>query len=59
MLTDRNKETPQRIGILLIPHFSMMGLLSAVEPLRAANRQSGREVFRWEYFSETGEPAGA
>ena len=37
----------------------MMGLLSAVEPLRAANRQSGREVFRWEYFSETGEPVQA
>ncbi|MGO1117626.1 GlxA family transcriptional regulator [Rhodovibrionaceae bacterium A322] len=59
MLTERNKETPQRIGILLIPHFSMMGLLSAVEPLRAANRHSGREVFRWEYFSETGEPVEA
>ena len=37
----------------------MMGLLSAVEPLRAANRLSGREVFRWEYFSETGEPVQA
>jgi len=54
MLHDRNLEHPQRIGFLLVPDFSMMCLLSAVEPLRVANRFAGGDAYRWHYFSATG-----
>ncbi|UTW06292.1 GlxA family transcriptional regulator [Pseudomonas benzenivorans] len=45
---------PQTFQFLLMPGFSMMGLMSAVEPLRAANRFS-RELFRWRLLSQDGE----
>jgi transcriptional regulator GlxA family with amidase domain len=34
-------------AFLLIEGFSMMSLSSALEPLRSANRLSGREAYRW------------
>jgi AraC family carnitine catabolism transcriptional activator len=40
---------------LLLPGFSMMGFLSAVEPLRVANRFSG-ELYRWHVMSLDGGP---
>jgi transcriptional regulator GlxA family with amidase domain len=46
----------RRIGFLLIPGFSMMSYACAVEPLRAANTLSGRELYRVEYVSLTDEP---
>jgi AraC family transcriptional regulator, carnitine catabolism transcriptional activator len=45
---------PHTFQFLLIPGFSMMGLMSAVEPLRAANRFS-RELFSWRLLSQDGE----
>lgn len=50
---------PERIGFLLIPQFSMMTLFGAVEPLRVANRLSGRELYSWHIFSVDGEPVTA
>ncbi len=50
---------PIRIGFYLIPGFSMMAFASAVEPLRIANRISGREIYRWESYSLGGEPVEA
>ncbi|MEO7243326.1 MAG: GlxA family transcriptional regulator [Variovorax sp.] len=38
---------PRHVGLLLFPEFSMMALASASEPLRAANRLAGRELYRW------------
>ena len=35
-----------RVGFLLVPEFPMMAFAAAVEPLRAANRLSGRRVVR-------------
>ena len=35
---------PRAFGFLLVPLFPMMGFAAATEPLRAANRQSGREL---------------
>ena len=32
----------QKIGFLLLDQFSLLAFASAIEPLRAANRQSGR-----------------
>ncbi|MFQ5775380.1 MAG: GlxA family transcriptional regulator [Kiloniellaceae bacterium] len=54
-----NGETPERIGFLLVPQFSMIGFFSAVEPLRVANRLSGRELYRWRVFSVDGRPVAA
>lgn len=46
--------TPELIGFLLLPRFSMMAFFSAVEPLRIANRISGRPLFEWMLISEDG-----
>ena len=46
-------------GILVVPNFSMMAFTSAVEPLRAANRLSDRELYRWFVISKEGAPVSA
>jgi len=48
-------KVPQQLAFLLLPNFSMMAFTSAVEPLRAANRQSGRELYAWRTYSVDGE----
>jgi transcriptional regulator GlxA family with amidase domain len=50
---------PTRIGFLLLPQLPMMGFASAVEPLRAANRLAGRELYQWRLFTPDGEPVAA
>lgn len=44
---------PQTLWFLLLPGFSMMGLMSAIEPLRVANRFRG-ELYRWRLLSLDG-----
>ena len=44
-----------KIGFFLVPDFSLMAFTSAIEPLRLANRSSGRELFRWNIYSLDGE----
>ncbi|MBA1273613.1 GlxA family transcriptional regulator [Stutzerimonas azotifigens] len=44
---------PQTLAFLLLPGFSMMGLMSAIEPLRVANRFRG-ELYRWRLVSQDG-----
>ncbi len=50
---------PKTFGFLLIPGFSLLSYASTIEPLRAANRLSGRKLYRWTHISATGEPAEA
>lgn len=50
---------PLKVGFLLIPNFSMLAFASAIEPLRAANRMAGEELFSWVISSPTGEPTQA
>ncbi|UWU23870.1 GlxA family transcriptional regulator (plasmid) [Rhizobium sp. CB3060] len=45
---------PIRVGLLLLPQFSMMALASASEPLRAANRLASRKLYDWCLLSEEG-----
>ncbi|WP_043532157.1 GlxA family transcriptional regulator [Litchfieldella xinjiangensis] len=52
-------QTPELIGFLLLPRFSMMAFFSAVEPLRIANRIADRELFKWWVISPEGEPVSA
>jgi AraC family transcriptional regulator, glycine betaine-responsive activator len=44
------------MAFLLVPDFSMMSFASAVEPLRIANRLSGRPLYRWPLVSKDGQP---
>jgi len=45
---------PKDYYFLLLPGFSVMGFVSAVEPLRVANRFGG-ELYRWHVLSTDGE----
>lgn len=56
--TPTDSET-RRIGFLLLPEFSMMAFFAAVEPLRIANRCSGRALYAWSICSGDGEPVAA
>ena len=48
------KELPQKLAFLLVPNFSMIAFTSAVEPLRLANRASGKQLYAWHLFSPDG-----
>lgn len=50
---------PEPIGFLLVPKFSMMAFVCAVEPLRVGNRLAGREIFAWHAYSTDGAPVEA
>ncbi|WP_353227613.1 GlxA family transcriptional regulator [Novosphingobium sp.] len=43
----------------LVPGFSAMGFVAAMEPLRVANRLSRQPVFAWRLFSADGQPVEA
>ncbi len=43
----------QHIGLLLLPGFPLMSYAAVVEPMRAANLLSGRELFRWTNIAAT------
>ncbi len=50
---------PETIGFLLIPKFSMMAFTATIEPLRMANRMSGKELYRWSLYTIDGKPIRA
>jgi transcriptional regulator GlxA family with amidase domain len=50
---------PLVFGFLLLPRYTMMSLVSAVEPLRMANELSGRELYRWLLLTESGDSVPA
>jgi len=52
-------ETTETIGFLLVPKFSMMAFVSALEPLRVANRLAQRPLYRWDIVSPDGAPVAA
>ncbi|WP_352561573.1 MULTISPECIES: GlxA family transcriptional regulator [unclassified Mesorhizobium] len=43
-------------SIVLVPGFSQLCMSSFIDPLRYANRLSGRERFRWRLISDDGSP---
>lgn len=49
---------PEDIYFLLLPEFSVMGFVSALEPLRVANRFRG-PLYRWHILSADGGPVTA
>lgn len=52
-------QAPQRFAFVLIPNFSMIAFTSAIEPVRIANRLSGRELYGWQVVSKEGGPVRA
>ncbi|WP_458527272.1 GlxA family transcriptional regulator [Onishia taeanensis] len=52
-------DSPERLGFLLLPRFAMVAFFSAIEPLRIANRISGRPLFQWDVISRDGRPVTA
>lgn len=48
-----------RLAFLLLRQFSLLSVASALEPLRAANRLLGREVYDWVTVSDDGGPVTA
>lgn len=51
--------SPQNIGFLLTPRFSMIAFTAAIEPLRIANRLSRKTLFEWKLFTIDGQPVKA
>ena len=58
---ERAKEPrdPRRVGILLMPQFSNLGLALVVEPMALANWLSQRVLYEWSVLSLDGEPVAA
>ena len=50
---------PERIGFLLVPRLSLIGFAAWIDPLRSANRMSGRTLYSWHILSKDGGPVTA
>ncbi len=50
---------PLRVGFVLLPEFTLIAFTSAVEPLRMANRLSGRRLYEWHVVTAAGGPVHA
>jgi len=59
MFGGARRQTPERIGFLLIADFSMIAFTSSVEPLRMANRLAGQRLYDWRLMSVDGQPVRA
>ena len=49
----------EKYGFYLVPGFSALGFVSAMEPLRVANRLAGRTIYSWTLHSADGAPVQA
>src|SRR5579871_2164332 len=47
-------EDPQDVAFLLLPAFSYLSLMGAIEPLFIANWLAGRRLYRWQVLSRDG-----
>jgi transcriptional regulator GlxA family with amidase domain len=50
---------PHTAGFLLLPDFALLSYACAIEPLRAANRLSGRPLYAWRHVAIDGASARA
>ena len=49
----------RKIGFFLVPTFAMLPFIAAIEPLRVANRFSGKPLYSWHLISADGKPVRA
>lgn len=54
-----DQQRPTTVCFLLISNFSMLSVTAAIEPLRVANRLSGKPFYRWLFLSHDGGPVTA
>lgn len=59
MFGEKSKTLPQSVALILVPEFTMMPVTSAIEPLRHANRTSGKSLYKWTLHSLDGQPVMA
>ncbi|MEQ8666027.1 MAG: GlxA family transcriptional regulator [Rhodospirillales bacterium] len=59
MLDSTTTNRPRKVSFLLIPQFALFSFTAAVEPLRSANRMSGKELYQWELLSSDGKPVAS
>jgi len=59
MVTSKDIESPIRVGFLLTPGYSLIAFASAIDPLRMANRLTGRELYQWITYTVDGEAVTA
>jgi AraC family transcriptional regulator, glycine betaine-responsive activator len=52
-------KVPRRFSFALVDAFSLMSISSAIEPLRAANRLLGRQLYSWQLLSADATPVRA
>ena len=57
--TSTSVDSVHTFGFLIVPDFSMIAFTSAIEPLRLANRCSGKTLYGWRIFSPDGGPVTA
>lgn len=50
---------PERFVFLLLDNFTLVAFAGAIEPLRLANRMSGRQLYEWQVVTATGRPVSA
>ena len=48
-------DVPRQVTILVMPESSMMCVASVLEPIRAANRVAGKQLYEWEICSLSGQ----
>jgi len=56
LFSARTTDVPLLIDLLMVDGFSLMSLAATMEPLRAANRVSGRALYDWRLLSPDGRP---
>ena len=49
-------DRPLAVTLLILPDSSLLSVASTLDPLRAANRVTGRELYRWRLVSPEGTP---
>ncbi|NNE21941.1 MAG: GlxA family transcriptional regulator [Rhizobiales bacterium] len=59
MFTDKPRELPQHVALILVDEFTMMPVTSVIEPLRLANRHVEKELYKWSVHSIGGKPVAA
>ncbi len=58
-VADSDLQRPYVVGFLLPPRFILLSYAGAVEPLRAANTLSGRQLYEWKHITMDGQSVEA
>jgi len=56
---DPPRSLPHRLGFVLVPQVTQIGLTCAMEAMRLANRASGRDIYAWRLLSLDGRSVAA